>query len=204
MPVSRKRKKKPRKSRASTRLPTGTAQSDSAAWPAAAEIGNVLSALVAKRQEHEAYRTSLVEETADALVAELVEAAAGGSDSELEDRLCQRLGARMRELAEGSFEDHVGPDEVVKAAVTAAGAAVEDALGELDTEPEGWRAPWRVLTTLARTLPHPLGHTAADEIEDLYTDPGGHVLPKTLHGPAVVGQVLWTRDAYGSRRGVTA
>src|SRR5262244_3216713 len=87
MPVSRKRKKKPRKSRASTRLPTGTAQSDSAAWPAAAEIGNVLSALVAKRQEREAYRTSLVEETADALVAELVKAAVTAAGAAVEDAL---------------------------------------------------------------------------------------------------------------------
>jgi hypothetical protein len=218
VPVSRKRKKKPRKSRSSTRLPTGTTQSGSASLPKGAaqsgststawsgpELGNVLSALIAQRHAREAHRTALVTETAEALFAELVEAAASaGPDSEFEDLLCGRLGARLRELADRPSEDRVGPGQIAEATVTEAAVAVEDALDELDTDPEGWRAPWRVLTTLARILPHPLSTTATDEIEALCTDPGGQVLPKAPDGPAAVGQVLWTRDAYGSRFGVTA
>jgi hypothetical protein len=48
-----------------------------------------------------------------------------------------------------------------------------------------------------------LSDTAADTIEHLCSLRGGQVLPTTPDGPTVTGQVLWTRDAYGSRFGVT-
>lgn len=70
--------------------------------------------------------------------------------------------------------------------------------------PESWRAPWRVLGAVAGVVPFPLSATVADVIEDLRGLPGGHVLPKAPGGPTTTGQVLWTRDAYGSRFGVAA
>src|SRR5262249_12297830 len=100
--------------------------------------------------------------------------------------------------------DHVGPNLLAEATITAAATAVRAALEELTTEPDGWQAPWRVLTAMAGIVPFPLSATAAEAIEYLRGLPGGHVLPKTPHGPTVPGQVLWTRDAYGSRFGVTA
>jgi hypothetical protein len=203
VPVSRKRKKKPRKSRASTRLPKGEAQFGSAAWSGSG-LENAPGILAARRHARVARRTALVTDTADAVVAELVEAASAGSDAELEDGLCRRLGARMRKFADLPFEYHVGPNQIAEATVDATAEAVRDALKEVDTEPEGWRAPWRVLTTVVRIMPYPLSETAADEIEDLRAGPGGQVLPKTTDGPAVVGKVLWTRDAYGSRFAVAA
>jgi hypothetical protein len=45
---------------------------------------------------------------------------------------------------------------------------------------------------------------AAEAIEDLRGGPGGHLLPKTPDGPTLAGPARWTRDAYGSRFGITA
>src|SRR5262249_21205400 len=58
--------------------------------------------------------------------------------------------------------------------------------------------------TAARTFPFPLSGAAGSAIERLRHRPGGHVLPETPDGPAVIGRVLWARDAYGSRFGGTA
>lgn len=53
-------------------------------------------------------------------------------------------------------------------------------------------------------MPFPLCEVATNAIGDLRGAAGGHQLPKTPDGPRVTGRVLWTRDAYGSRFGVTA
>jgi hypothetical protein len=162
-----------------------------------------LTGLAAYRRQVDARRASLAAAAADALVAELVTFAPGRSDSDLEGELCTQLGVRLGELADKPLEDHVGPNLLAEAIITAAAAAVRAALEELTTEPDGWRAPWRVLTAMAGIVPFPLSATAADVIEHLRDLPGGNVLPETPDSPTVTGQVLWTRDAYGSRFGVT-
>jgi hypothetical protein len=163
-----------------------------------------LTGFAAFRHHVDARRAALAASASDALVGELVEFAAARPDPDFEDDLCRRLGVRMLELADGPIDDHVGPGPLAEATVTATAAAVRAALEKVTTEPDGWRAPWRVLTTVARILPYPLSAATADTIEHLRDHPGGHLLPETPDGPAVTGQVLWTRDAYGSRFGVTA
>jgi hypothetical protein len=149
-------------------------------------------------------RASLAASAAEALVAELAEVALARPQPDLEDELCARLGARLREWADGPFDDHVDPDVFAEAIITAAAAAVREALDEPATGPDGWRAPWQVLAAAARIVPIPLSGTAADAIEHLRDRAGGQVLPKAPDGPTVTGPVLWTRDAYGSRFGVAA
>ena len=167
------------------------------------ELANALTGLAAYRRHVDARKASLAAVAAEALVAELVKLAPVPPDSDLEDDLCAHLGVRLREWADGPIDDRVGPNLFAEAAVTAAAAAVTAALDEVTTEPEGWRAPWRVLAATARIVPFPLSETAADAIEHLRDLPGGHVLPKTSDGPTATGEVLWTRDAYGSRFGIT-
>ena len=86
----------------------------------------------------------------------------------------------------------------------AAVEAVRAALREPNSEPDPWRPAWRVLNVVAGIVPFPLSRMAADAVIDLRTAPGGRVLPRALDDPTVAGRVLWTRDAYGSRFGVTA
>jgi len=201
--VSRKRKKV-RKSRArSTRAAQPRVRLD-LDGQSRQELADALTGLVAHRREVDARRAGLAAAAADALVAELVAVAPVRLDCDLEDELCTRLGVRLREWADGPLEDHVSPDQFAEAIVTAAGTAVRAALQEVRTEPDGWPAAWRVLTVAAGILPFPLSATAADAIEDLRTVPGGRVLPKDPGGPTVTGQVVWTRDGYGSRFGVAA
>ncbi len=225
VPVSRKRKKtrtskaSARNSKASTRPIKPTIRSDSDDQ-SQDELTKALTGLVTYRRHVDARKAALATSAADALVAELVAFTPSQPDSELEDDLCRRLGARLGEFEDEPIDDHVDPDRLAGAVVTAAAAAVRSALdATLETlttepdcepgcepdgeEPDGWRAPWRVLTTMARILPFPLSATTANAIGDLRDHPGGHVLPTTPGGPTMTGQVLWTRDAYGSRFGVT-
>ncbi len=162
-----------------------------------------MTGLAAYRHQLDARRASLAAAAAEALVAELVTFAPARSDYDLEDELCTQLGVRLGEWDDEPLEDHVGPNLLAEATITAAAAAVRAALEELTTEPDGWQAPWRVLTAMAGIVAFPLSATAAEAIEHLRGLPGGNVLPRTPDGPTVTGQVLWTRDAYGSRFGVT-
>lgn len=147
---------------------------------------------------------SLAAAAAEVLVAELVELAPVRSDSEFEDELCTRLGACLGEWETGPLESQVGPNQFAQATITAAAAAVRAVLEEPTAEPQGWRAPWRVLTAVAGVVPFPLHAMADDVMDELHELPGGHVLPKNPDGPTMIGQVLWARDGYGSRFGVTA
>jgi hypothetical protein len=202
VPVSRKRKK-PRKSKTSTRAAHPRIGSD-LDDRSRHELANALAGFAAYRHQADARRAALAAAAARALVAELVEFASTRPDSDLEDELCTKLGMRLREFADEPIDDHVGPNPLAEATVTVAATAVRAALDEVTTGPDGWRARWRVLAVVAGIVPFPLSATAADAIEHLHNLPGGHVLPKTPDGPTVTGQVLWTRDAYGSRFGVTA
>jgi hypothetical protein len=202
VPVSRKRKKT-RKSKTSTRVIDRTVRADPDD-PFRHELAKGLTGLAAYRHQMDARRAFLAAAAAETLIAELVDLAPARPDSDLEDELCIRLGVRLVELANGPIDDRVRPDSLAEATVTAAAAAVRAALGEVATAPDGWQAPWRVLAAVARIVPFPLSGEAADAIEQLRDVDGGHVLPKTADGPKAIGQVLWTRDAYGSRFGVTA
>ncbi|MGH3931703.1 MAG: hypothetical protein ACRDTF_17220 [Pseudonocardiaceae bacterium] len=200
--MSRKRKK-PRKSKASTQV-TGRRVSVDPYAPPRHELAKALTDLASYRSQVDTRRALLAASAAETFVVELVDFAPTRSDSDLEDELCSQLGVRLLESANGPIDDCVNPNPLAEATVTAAAEAVRAALTKVTTEPEGWRAPWRVLTAAARIVSFPLSEMAADVIEQLRDLPGGHVLPKTADGPTVTGQVLWTRDVYGSRFGVAA
>lgn len=155
-------------------------------------------------RQHLDARAGRAAAAAEDLVAELTKFAPDLLDRELEDELCARCGVRLREWAAQPPEDQVGPNLFAEAIITAAAEAVHAALRELDTNPGGWQAPWRVLSVVANSVPYPLSVDADDAIEHLLTVAGGQVLPKTPDGPSVTGSVLWTRDVYGSRFGITA
>jgi hypothetical protein len=141
---------------------------------------------------------------AETLVAELAASAPDRTDRELEDELCARYGVHLWEWAGGSLAYRVGPSLFAEAIMTAAAEAVHAALRKVSTDPDGWRAAWRVLVVAARVVPYPLSEDAAKVIEHLRSVAGGQVLPMTPSSPSVTGPVLWTRDAYGSRFGVIA
>src|SRR5262245_8438214 len=109
VPVSRKRKKKSRKSRTST----GAMRPQQ--WP---ELGrgpqrqrrDALADLDAHRRRLHEHRASLAAPEAEALIARLVELAQGRSESELEDDLCAELGATLLTQSDRPVEDHVGPN----------------------------------------------------------------------------------------------
>jgi hypothetical protein len=173
------------------------------------EFAEALTGLVARRHQMDARKARVAEAAAEAIVAELVTVARDRldrelEDDELEDELCAQFGGCLREWADEPFEDRVRPTLFAEAIVTAAAATVRAALRGLTTDPDGWRAAWRVLTVAAGIVPYPVSATAAEVIDDLRKAAGGRVLPKTVDGPTMTGQVLWTRDAYGSRFGIIA
>lgn len=118
----------------------------------------------------------------------------------IEDELCRRLGTLLSEARRIPIDERPSPTHAAAALVTAATKAVEVGL----TQPGGWGAPWRILTTIAGILPHPDRVAATETIAELGRTPAGHVLAPPPAGPTVAGPVLWTRDRYGSRFGVTA
>jgi hypothetical protein len=214
VPVSRRRKKTGKsKAKAKSKAKSKAQASTRAVHPKTPpdrgdpprpELARALALLTADRAQLDKRRASLAAAAAEALVADLVELALARPDLEFEDEVRVQLVARLQQWAEAPIEDLVTPEEFAEAAVAEALTAVRGALEQSTAEPDGWRAPWRVLTTLAGTVTYPLSATAADAIEGLRRLPGGRVLPRTPDGPKITGQVLWTRDAYGSRFGVTA
>jgi hypothetical protein len=152
----------------------------------------------------DARRAASATEAAEALLADLVTAAADRPDEDLSDDVCTRIGAILYAQAHEPFDDRVGPNLLAESVVTATAAAVRAAVADSGGQPQAWLAPWRVLTAVAGILVHPLEEAATEAIRQLRDDPGGGVLPDAPSGPAVTSPVLWTRDAYGSRFGVTA
>jgi hypothetical protein len=203
VPVSRKRKKKSRPSKRPVR------GADLSGRPGPDDRGRrgVTDAFAEYRRGLDVHRASIAAAAATALVAELVESAPTWADSELEDELCARLGTRMWQFDNGSLDDHVGPNALAEAVITAAATTVGAALGQPEQpagQPDAWLAPWRVLTAVADIVQSPLRELATAAIEELRSAPSGHHLPKPPDGPTVTGPVLWIRDAYGSRFAVVA
>jgi hypothetical protein len=133
-----------------------------------------LREIVAGYEEGQAMRVELAHPHAVALAAELTASPRAGTA--LEDELCARLGPLLAGLGERPTDEYVGPDHL---AVALAGV-LNDAG---DDEPAR-----RVLAALAAILPSPLLARAGAESLD----------------PEVTGEVLWTRDRYGSRFAVVA
>jgi len=167
-------------------------------------IANLLTDIGEHARLADAHKAALAAAAAESLVRELVEVAPTRRYSALEDELSAQVGVRLREWADGPLDDRVGPDAFAEAIIGAAAAAVRAALKASTTDADGWRSPWRVLTAVAGISPYPLSDTAASAVKHLRGLPGGHVLPEMPDGPTVTSQVLWARDAYGSRFGVTA
>jgi hypothetical protein len=141
---------------------------------------------------------------AEPLVTELVASASAQPDYDLEDALCARLGVQLAQLDDGPIDDHVGPNPFAEAVIAAAATAVAATISEAAGGSDDWQSPWRLLTILANIVPFPLSELAADAIKSLRGRPGGHRLPEIVTGPTVTRPILWVRDSYGSRFGVTA
>ena len=129
---------------------------------------------------------------------------AGSTDGiPFEDILCEQLGGwlKMPDEAPSPIEEYLNPNVLFDALI---GAVEDDVLAALENgeEPDGWRRPWRTLTTLAAIAPHPTDQHVADVASRLRAGPGGRILPKLPKGPRISGRVLWARDAYGSRFGI--
>jgi hypothetical protein len=199
VPVSRKRKKKrptrPAQRSGVTRLATG---------PGSDGMRNAIGTLLADRRGLGTHRESLAAKAAENLVPELVELAATTHGADLEDELCERLGARMLTLDREKLGDHVGPTMFLEAILSVATQAVLGGIDQEDPEPVDWQGPWNLLVTLGRIAPYPLNEQVVDAVKELRAAPGGRALPVLPDGPRVAGTVLWTRDVYGSRFGVVA
>jgi hypothetical protein len=153
------------------------------------------------RRQLDQHRASLAAAAAEPMIVELIGLAAARTDAELEDELCTRIGRALTDLDNAPIDDHVGPTTFAEAMIDAAVDAATTAMGG---ETGDLAQAWRLLTAVAGIVNHPLGERVAEAIADLRTRPGGDVLPESPAGPAPFGPVLWTRDAYGSRFGVTA
>jgi hypothetical protein len=168
------------------------------------ELANALARLATRRRALEERRWAVATGAAEELVAGLAGWTAGWEEADFEDELCTRMGVCLGRWDEAPMEESVAPPTFAEAVLAAAATAVGTAVAEPVAEPDGWRAPWRVLAAVARILPYPLSEATAEAVDQLRNGPGGRALPETIDHPAVSGQVLWTRDAYGSRFGVTA
>jgi hypothetical protein len=189
--VSKKRKKKPgkparsqgRRSQADLFGPASDLQEQVAAF----------QNFAAFRGQIDAQKAANAALMATDLVADLVKVMADQPDAVVEDALCERLGSLMAEARQAPVDERVSPLHLAEALVTAA----EDAAATNTGQPEAWR----VLTALVCVLPHPYGEAANDAVARLRDKAAGRVPPP---GPEVAGQVLWTRDRYGSRFAVVA
>ncbi len=166
------------------------------------------SALAAHRRELAQHRATIAAPRLAALVAELAGLASGRPSADLEDELCVRLGDQLwRWSSTPHLEDldnHVDVDVAAEVLAAQAISAVGSTLGRVAADPDGWRGPWQVLRTVADIVGSDLRATIAEPVEALRDMPGAEVLPALSPGPILAGQVLWARDAYGSRFGVTA
>jgi hypothetical protein len=169
------------------------------------EVIDGFSALAAHRRELAQRRAAIAAPRLAAVAAELAGLASGGPCAGLEDELCARLGDQLwRWSNPPNLEDHVDVDVAAEVLAAQAISAVGSALGRVATDPDGWRGPWRVLATVAGIVGSDLRAAIAEPVEGLRDMPGGQALPALSPGPVLAGQVLWARDAYGSRFGVTA
>nr|MDT0659151.1 hypothetical protein [Micromonospora sp. DSM 115978] len=206
MPVSRKRKKKSQSGRQASprqrmprQQPTGQHSLDRM-LDLAAEIAppdGFLGELIAHRQELAEHRATLAGSAAAAIVDDLVAAAPGWSDDDLEDGFCVRYGAAMVQFGGGAVEDMVNPEDLATALLSTVDERLHEA-AEGGSDP----APLtRVLTVVAGVLPYPLNMSARD-LAAAHLD--RRTAKQVAKGRAVTGPVLWARDAYGTRWALVA
>jgi hypothetical protein len=168
------------------------------------ELADALRGIAASRNQIDAQRAAQAAAVGSDLVADLVRVVADQPDMIVEDALCGRLGRLLGEAEQAPMKEQLSPHHLAEATVAAAEAAAMAALTETTGDASAWCAPWRVLIALAGILPYPLGEAASDAIVRLRATAGGRVLPTVPPEPVVTGQVLWTRDRYGSRFAVVA
>lgn len=163
------------------------------------------AALAAHRRELAQRRAAIAAPRLAAVVAELAGLASGTPSADLEDQLCARLGDPLWEWSNAPHvEDHVDVDVAAEVLAAQAISAVDSALGRVAVDADGWRGPWQVLAAVADIVGSDLLEAIAEPVEALRDRPGGRALPALPPGPILAGEVLWTRDAYGSRFGITA
>ena len=188
VPVSRKRKKK---------SPSGRRSLVRPGVPSRAAQANPLQELFEYRRRLDEYHTALAVETAGPTVDALITAAPGWSDDELEDDFCARFGAAMTQYAGGALEDHVNPDDFLRAVLS----VLDERLHESEESGSGLAAVQRLLAVVAGVLPAPLSESAQDLVaEHLDAD----VAQQVTRGRTLTGPALWARNSYGTRWAVVA
>ncbi len=201
MPVSRKRKTT---KKSGARSPKAAGSGRSRQGLSEGLFGG-LSALAAHRRELAQHRATIAAPRLAAVVAELAGLASGTPSAGLEDQLCARLGDQLWDWSNAPrVEDHIDVDVAAEVLAAQAISALDSALGRVAADPDGWRGPWQVLTAVADIVGSDLREAIAEPVEALRDRPGGQALPALPPGPVLAGEVLWTRDAYGSRFGITA
>ncbi|MPY80937.1 MAG: hypothetical protein GEV04_21370 [Actinophytocola sp.] len=208
MPVSRKRKPRKNKRKKDRRQrpavgPSPFESTSDADASTLATLPGVLEALGREGRRREERRRSLATSAAAELITELADITPDIDDAELADELCRRCGEHLATWADGPSDSDVSPDGFIVAVVQVACARVEEALAE-STAADGWQGPWRILAAVAGIVPSWLGEPVDDAVRQLREHPGGQHLPALPKGPRVTGEVVWTRDAYGSRFGIAA
>lgn len=133
-----------------------------------------LAALLTVQEEGTARRVDLARPPAAGLAVALLESAQSGTA--LEDEICARLGPLLAGLGAEPMETAVGPDHLAVAL-----------LDDLEDRGDGPRAV-EVRRAVAAIMPLPL----RDRIDAAGTT------------PEIAGEVLWTRDRYGSRFAIVA
>jgi len=198
MPVSRKRKS--RKPKPARKQPTAgrITQPDPGA-PAPREAAGARAGLLERLQRPDTHRATLAAEVAKPIAVELIAQAPHRTDEELEQILCEGVGAALWQMEEFPGKEPT-PEAVGMAVLNAAAEAVRSAL---DTAADV-STSWRALSAVVGILPHPV-REEADEVVRALVDGPGRPLP--LRAPAereLTGPALWTRDAYGSRFAIVA
>jgi hypothetical protein len=123
--------------------------------------------------------------------------AAGWSDDELEDDFCVRFGVAMAQYEDGPLEDHVNPDDFVRAMLS----VLDERLHEAEESDGDVTAVRRLLVVVAGVLPPPLSESARDLVAEHLN---GDAAQWATEGRAVTGPAVWARNGYGTRWAVVA
>jgi hypothetical protein len=137
VPTSRKRKPKKSGKSGRSRKPARVTRPESGSAPGGPlgggsdrrELaGTSWSALAAYGEQVVSERASRAAAGAEALVPAVVQAVAAHPDMIVEDELCVRMGAQLREWAQEPADKRVGPGLLAEATIRAAASAVATAL----------------------------------------------------------------------------
>jgi len=199
MPVSRKRKS--RKSKPVRKQPsTSRITLPSPGVPILRDGASALASLLGHRQQLDTRRAEEAAEVAAPAVAELITQAPHRTDEELEQILCDGLGAALWHMEELPPGEIPSPETVGMAVVNAAAETVRSAL---DTAADV-STSWRVLSLVAGILPYPVREEADEVVQALVDGPGRKLRLRAPAERELTGPALWTRDAYGSRFAIVA